>query len=227
MGDAKLRKKRQGVPVTDKMLHLFAKTLLKSFEQQSSRRINAFFNVLCTISQMFRSHQNLKIIVVTLLSALLLFQATGWFVATAVLQWQAKAAAYAALRRPETTLESVRVAAADLLAMRIGKNEIRYKGRLYDIKGQVVNGDSIMLVLYCDLEEEAVLSLFASGGGSDDVHSIPLKNWLAEWLSAAFLTPPPIEGMFDCSYRLYTPAFPCPLLLAQHTPGLLSPPPEL
>ena len=197
--------------------------MLKSIE----RRINAFFNVLCAISQMFRSHQNLKIIVAAILSALLLFQATGWFVAMAMLQWQAKAAAYAALRRLETSLESVRVAAADLPAMRIGNNEIRYEGRLYDIKDQAVSGDSIMLLLYFDLEEEAVLSLFAPGGGQDDVHSVPLKNWLAEWLGAAFLSPPPIDGMLDCCYRHYAPAFSCSLLLAQHAPGCCSPPPEL
>lgn len=169
-----------------------------------------------------------KFSVVVTFAALLLFHAGGWSLASLILQFQAKSAAHIALHRRETPLETVTLAADFLSKIRVGKKEIRFEGRLYDIKNQTVKGDSVTLQLYHDKHEEAVLDavgkLLSPSGGSDA--ALPLQIWLAKWLVTAFVPPPakPEVQFYCCEI---SPSFFAYLLpLAQHAPSDFSPPPE-
>ena len=161
------------------------------------------------------------------LAALLLFQAGGWFLASGILQIQAKTVAHFTMQRRETPLETVTLANSFLSKIRVGKKEIRLEGRLYDIKNQTVKGDSVTLQLYHDKHEEAVLDAVGkllSPGGSKTAHSLPLQNWLAKWLSSAFLltlTEPEVWFFTD---EFFSPDFHCLPLAAQNAPGCFLPP---
>jgi hypothetical protein len=172
-----------------------------------------------------------KISAVAALAALLLFQAGGWFLASSILQIQAKTVAHFTMLRRETPLETVTLAASFLSKIRVGKKEIRLEGRLYDIKNQTVKGDSVTLQLYHDKHEEAVLDavgkLLSPGGGSNAAHSLPLQNWLAKWLVSVFLLPLTEPETRFFTDEFFSPSFHFLLLSAQQAPGCFSPPPEL
>jgi len=167
---------------------------------------------------------------ISALATLLLFQAGGWFLASGILQMQAKMAAHATLHRRETPIETVTLAANFLSKIRVGKKEIRLEGRLYDIKSQAINGDSVTLQLYHDRHEEAVLDavgkLLSPGAGSNAAHSLPLQNWLAKWLGSAFLLPTMTLELPQNLCEIFSPPFHFLPLLAQNAPGCFSPPPE-
>lgn len=162
----------------------------------------------------------------TALLILLLFQSAGWRLGGQIRQWEAKSAARAVMNRPETPLETLTVARKLLLKIRVDDHEIRYEGRLYDIKSQKLEGDSVTLTLYHDRREEAILDAIAGLIAPDrNRHALPLQQWLARWLGMAFLVPltdlPPFREML-----LTSSCFTCPTLVAQTAPGCFSPPPE-
>ncbi|HRI59333.1 MAG TPA: hypothetical protein PK228_06410, partial [Saprospiraceae bacterium] len=96
------------------------------------------------------------------LATLLLFQSAGWFLTCGILQLEAKISAHIALNRRETPLQSVTLSRQELSKIRVGKKEIRYEGRLYDIKSRQAAGDSVALTLYHDTHEEAALDMLGS-----------------------------------------------------------------
>lgn len=164
------------------------------------------------------------------LSALLLFQAGGWFLACGILQFQAKKVAHVALDLPETPLCTVTIPVDLLPEIRVGKKEIRLDGRLFDIKNQTVNGDSVTLRLYHDHHEEAVLNvigqLLAPGSGPNTAHFLLFQNWLAQWLCAAFLLPSAAPGVQFGPDEMVPASFDCFMRHAQNAPDCFSPPPE-
>ena len=162
----------------------------------------------------------------TALLILLLFQSAGWNLTWQMMHWEAKSAACASMDRPETPLETLTVALTLLPKIRVDDHEIRYEGRLYDIKSQTLEGDSVTLTLYHDRHEEAVLNaltgLIAPGGNAE---SLPLQRWLAQCLGMAFLLPD--TGLFHLGdWMAQALASICPTLVAQSAPGCFSPPPE-
>jgi hypothetical protein len=170
-----------------------------------------------------------KTVTVSVLAALLVFQAAGWFLACGILQFQAKKVAHIALDLPETPLQTVTIPADLLPKIRVGKKEIRLDGRLFDIKNQTVKGDSIRLTLYHDRREQAVLdalgSLLSLGDGSNTAHSLPLQSWLAKWLGSAFLLPVATALALPMD-EFFAHFFACLLPVAQTAPSCFSPPPE-
>lgn len=150
--------------------------------------------------------------------------------ASGILQMQAKTVAHFTMHRRETPLETVTLAANFLSKIRVGKKEIRLEGRLYDIKSQAVKGDSVTLQLYHDRHEEAVLDavgkLLSPSAGSNAAHSLPIQNWLAQWLGSAFVLPTLILELLRNRCEIFSPHFHVLPLLAQNTPGCFSPPPE-
>lgn len=180
--------------------------------------------------QMLPLVRHWRIGVVAALAALLVFQAAAWSLALSILQYQAKTAAHAALHRRETPLQTVTLAAGFLSKIRVGKKEIRLDGKLYDIKNQIVAGDSVKLLLYHDRYEEALLdgldNLFVSGGNNSGAAQIPnLENWLAKWFGATYLLPetPELIQRQDIFFRHF---FISILPVAQAEPDCFSPPPE-
>ena len=163
---------------------------------------------------------------VVVLAALLLFQAGGWFLASGILQMQAKTVAHFTMHCRETPLETVTLASSFLSKIRVGKKEIRLEGRLYDIKNQIINGDSVTLQLYHDRHEEAVLDAVGKLLSPDTAHSLPLQNWLAKWLSSTFLLPTMTLELSQNLCEIFSPHFHFLPLLAQNAPGCFSPPPE-
>lgn len=167
-----------------------------------------------------------KLAAAAALLTLLLFQSAGWSLGGHILQWEAKSAASKATGCPETPLETLKIARTLLPKIRVDKHEIRYEGRLYDIISQEIKGDSVILTLYHDRHEEAVLHAIAGLIAPDgNPHALPLQQWLAQWLGMAFLLPatnfPPFRETV-----LTAPSFNCSTLVAQTAPGCFSPPPE-
>lgn len=164
----------------------------------------------------------------TALYALLVFQAAGWFLASGMMQFQAKKVAHVAMNLPETPFCTVTIPVELLSKIRVGKKEIRLDGKLYDIKNQTVQGDSVTLRLYHDRHEEAILDalsgLILPGEGPNA--ALPLQNWLVRWLGSAFL-PPTLTVLNWTPIVFSTHSFACLLPAAQNTPGCFSPPPEL
>ena len=171
-----------------------------------------------------------KIGAVLAFSALLTFQAAGWFLAWGILQFEAKTAAHIAMYRRETPIETATIPTALLSKIRVGKREIRLEGRLYDIVSQKVIGDSVALRLYHDRHEEAVhdtfLHLLRPGGSAPHAAPTqPLQNWLAQWLGSVFLVPQTPE-IATPQAVLFLHRFTCLLPVAQFAPGCFSPPPK-
>lgn len=163
------------------------------------------------------------------LAALFLFQAAGWFLAWSILQYQAKTAAFIALSRKETTFQTFTFSAQRLHAIRIGKKEIRYEGRLYDIKSQIARGDSVQLVVYHDRHEERLIktlgSLFLTGKDTGSAQSAALFLWLAKCLGSVFL-PPSVPGIAIPDYAFWYPCFDLLLYTGQCKPDCALPPPR-
>jgi hypothetical protein len=135
------------------------------------------------------------------------------------------------MQRRETPLQTLTLSASLLSKIRVGKKEIRHEGRLYDIKNQVVRGDSVMLELYHDRHEEAILDaigalLAPSGSNPGAAHALPLQHWLAKCLGAAFLPPPAAPGIGACTAGFFSPFFHRLLPPAQNEPNGFYPPPE-
>lgn len=172
------------------------------------------------------SHRHWNTCTAFVLAILLLFQSVGWFLTWGILQLEAKTSAHIAINRRETPLQTLTLPNNVLSKIHVGKKEIRHEGRLYDIKSKKVLGDSVALILYHDRHEEAVLDALGSLIAPGDSHpSLPLQNWLAQWLGAAFLLPqmalPAIPS--KCFLRhCFTSCLPA----AQSAPGCFSPPPE-
>lgn len=167
-----------------------------------------------------------KLAAAAALLTLLLFQSAGWSLTWQIMHWEAKSAAQITLNRRETPLQTLKIVRNRLPALRVDKNEIRFEGRLYDIKNQKIEGDSVTLTLYHDRHEEAVLNaltgLIAPGGNAE---SLPLQRWLAQWLGMAFILP--ATSLLPASdWMEQALAILCPTLAAQSAPGCFSPPPE-
>ncbi len=116
-----------------------------------------------------------------------------------------------------------------LTALQVGKKEIRYQGRLYDIRSSHLVGDSVRLVLYHDQREEALFNALGSllSPSRDASSSLPsVLSWLAKWLSTTFVVP---DALAFClwveSAQSPLPVF-APTLATQQEPGIFGPPPE-
>lgn len=163
------------------------------------------------------------------LAALFLLQAAGWFLAWGILQYQAKTAAFVALSRKETTFQTFTFSAQRLHTMRVGKKEIRYEGRLYDIKSQVARGDSVELLVYHDRHEERLIktlgSLFLTDKDTGPAQSSALFLWLARCLGMVFL-PPSVPGISIVDNTFRRPCFDFLLCTGQCRPDCALPPPK-
>jgi hypothetical protein len=164
------------------------------------------------------------------LSALLAFQAVGWFLAWGIQQSGAWHDAQRALSSPETPFREITLHHADIQKIKVGRKEIRLEGRLFDIRCAEKIGDSLRLSLYHDAAEEALLDalgqLLQPGGGSKAASAPPLARWLAQWLHAAYLLPrPPVLVHFEPPTARAHFGAPAPWK-AQAAPSIFAPPPE-
>lgn len=130
------------------------------------------------------------------LLALLAFQTMGWFVAWDLARTDARRCAAHILRQPKTQTHW-RVLAPDALhRARVGKREIRLGGHLYDIRRAVPRGDSLLVELYHDAREEALLdalNALLQPAWATAFHTLPgpapLHLTLLKWMGSAFLVP--------------------------------------
>lgn len=163
------------------------------------------------------------------LFGLLAFQAAGWLVAWHTARWEARFSAQQALFGKNTPLRNLTLPTTALSALRVGKQEIIYEGRLYDIRSAQSVGDSVRLELYHDRHEEhlyALLGRVISSDGGDPAPA-PFQIWLAKWLGTVFLAPeePPVvraTPQMQVPLRLFAYRLPMP----QTVPGVLTPPPD-
>ncbi|MBK7940211.1 MAG: hypothetical protein IPJ82_25405 [Lewinellaceae bacterium] len=170
-----------------------------------------------------------KVSAVAALLILLVFQAAGWFLAWAVLVFEAHNKAQMALQRREAPLEQVTISIKLFSEIRIGKKEIRLEGRLYDIKSREIAGDSIQLHLYHDRHEEALLAalgdLVAPRVSAGNNRHLPLQQWLANWLGSPFLVLA-VQVLCEPPAAVFQPVFAFLLPFPQYMPTCLAPPPK-
>lgn len=164
-----------------------------------------------------------------LLLALLVFQCAGWLVAWHVARHEACWTMRREIFAPETALRHVTLLAAELPRLRVDRHEIRFEGGLYDIRAQVVQGDSVRLTLYHDIREERLYevlgSLLQPEPSSSAPHS-PLRAWWAQWFGANYLLPESPAPPRLLEKPRATHFFPFLLPVAQEAPECSSPPPE-
>jgi hypothetical protein len=164
----------------------------------------------------------------TWLLLLVVLHAVGWFCAGQWMYHAARRAADRQLERRETRLDTLRFATAELDALRVsGKREIRWQGRLYDIKREHASGDSTELLVFHDRDEERVLRAVAGifGKNSAAATSWPMQ-WWAQWLGAVYLAAEPVHWQLHPPADRRVDVF-CPAVLqTQHAPGKWAPPPE-
>lgn len=160
------------------------------------------------------------------LAALLAFQAVGWFLTWSFLHFEIRTIAHAAVQRQETPVKTATIPTALFSKIRVGKKEILLEGRLYDIVSQKIADDSVVLTLYHDQREEAMLDTLGNLlRPSDNPQHLPLQNWLAKWLGSVFISLRTLlvvlsEPAFSNQFFSYL------LPVAQGKPGCLSPPPK-
>ena len=168
-------------------------------------------------------------IAAALLVGLLAFQAVGWLVAWHTARWEARFSAQQVLFEENTPVSTLTLPAAALPALRIGKREIRYAGRLYDIRSAQPLGDSVRLELYHDQHEEALfnaLGTLLSPPRDASSPPSPVLSWLAKWLGATFVMPDTL-GLSVWAELAQPPLlFSAKPLTAQQEPGVFGPPPE-
>jgi hypothetical protein len=131
---------------------------------------------------------------VAVLAALLVFQSLGWFGVWSALHFGARAQAHRAMQTGPANGDLKIILPADsLLKLKVGPREIRFAGRLYDIRSAEKRGDSVALHLYHDHLEERLYAwlgdLLRSG---DDAPSFA-NHWLAQCIGAAYLVPEPTD----------------------------------
>lgn len=166
-----------------------------------------------------------------LLTALTAFQAAGWLVAWHTARWEAHFMAQAVVQHSDPPLTRVTLAAAHLEKCRIGKREIVYAGRLYDIRSAHAAGDSVHLELYHDHHEQHLYGLLGqmlrtASSDTDGPATNPLLFWLAHSMSLLYLVPQvDMPSWSEADTRLS--AFPSRATrCSQHAPGLEAPPPD-
>ncbi len=160
------------------------------------------------------------------LGLLLAFQAAGWYMSWSILMLDAKITATKTLAQPLEPVRQCTIAVQDLKHLWVGKREIRYGGRLYDVRRQVVQGDSVRLEIYHDAHEEALLRQLSQllATGKDDVKFH--FQWLSQLLVASYLLPvlpdlPVLPGEYvPCTGFSYQ------LICAQQEPAQQGPPPK-
>lgn len=159
------------------------------------------------------------------LGTLLTFQAVGWYIVWCGLMVEAKILAEKTFSAARAPLQHLAIAQADLAQLWVGKREIRLAGQMYDVLGQVPQGDSVRLELYHDRPEEALFQTLTSLLSSEHSTATPLRTWLLQWMGGVYLLPlPPVlpqrmdtQGVVCFHYRLID---------AQHRPSQLIPPPK-
>jgi hypothetical protein len=178
---------------------------------------------------MFSIHPHFHRFAAALLIGLLAFQGLGWFIAWHTARWEAFFSAQQVLSEENTPVSSVTLPMSLLPALQVGKKEIRYQGRLYDIRSSHLVGDSVRLVLYHDQREEALFNALGSllSPSRDASSSLPsVLSWLAKWLSTTFVVPDALALRAWAELGQTPLLFSAKSLAAQQEPGILGPPPE-
>ncbi len=180
---------------------------------------------------MFRLiHRNQRQAILPLL-ALLLFQCSGWLVAWHVAWQDARWTMQQRMFEPEAARLQITLSSVEFQNMQLDdQREIRYEGKLYDIRYQVNKADSVYLDLCHDAQEERLVD--ALGGlllpdASDHAPASPLRAWWGKWFGASFLAPADAPRLAILASLDHTDVFSCELPAGQDAPERHFPPPEL
>ncbi len=159
------------------------------------------------------------------LGTLLVFQAVGWYIVWCGAMVEAKSSAEKTFSAAQAPLQHLTISAADLAKLWVGKQEIRLAGQMYDVLGQVPQGDSVCLELYHDRPEEALLQTLSSLLSTERSTALPLRTWLLQWIGGVYLLPesPVLPQLFDIPTVV---CFHYRLMDAQYQPSQLIPPPK-
>lgn len=166
-----------------------------------------------------------KLRLVIFLGTLLAFQAAGWYFFWGTLTVEAKISAERTFSSPQSPLQHLTISAHDLARQWVGKREIRWEGRLYDVLRQRPQGDSVRLEVYHDQREEALFRTLHSLLAAKQPTTTPLRSWLLHWVGGVYLLPLlPVLPQPPKSYVAVH--FRYQLLAAQYWPAQLHPPPK-
>lgn len=167
--------------------------------------------------------------IVTLMAALLAFQSLTWLTAWKGLQVSARREAAVALEQKPELLPKRTFSRAFLQSTQVGGQEISLNGQLFDYKILEACGDSLVVLLYHDAEEESLLDwIYRSIGEdkNDPQQSGALAQWLADWLAVNFLANEPLPFQRPASESVQDAVYGVAILQPQFQPGITCPPPD-
>ncbi|MBC7775539.1 MAG: hypothetical protein H7246_08870 [Phycisphaerae bacterium] len=175
-------------------------------------------------------HQPARLAAVVL-AAIVAFQSVGWLLAWEGLQFEARKEAQRVLFQGVNTLQKNIFHQDFFQKIKIDGREIRLDGQLFDYRILSEKGDSVLVVLYHDSKEEALLSalgqVFESEDNTNMPSSSPMALWLAKWLGSAFLLPEKPAIASDIAARFLRQNFATFLFAPQFAPSVFAPPPEV
>lgn len=126
-----------------------------------------------------------------MLTVLLLLQAGGLLLFYEAEQLYAHHEMQQSLKKCNRSTLLLTVSLDEYREGRIGKDELRLRGKMYDIRSGKVAGDKVVLTVVRDRKEEEALRKIAqiAGGQKTDNNTIPKS--LVELLSFVYLIPEP------------------------------------
>lgn len=174
---------------------------------------------------MLLASRHRKFLWVVTLGILLAFQATGWYFFWGILVVDAKISVKQTMSSSNITLQRLTISATDLANLWVDEREIRFQGHLYDVRRQLVQGDSMCLEVYHDQREEALHRNLHTLLSGEHWPATPLRSWLPQWAGSVYLLPL-LPVLPQWSAVCTAAAFPEQSWAAQHQPAQPSPPPE-
>lgn len=88
---------------------------------------------------------------------LLMLQSGGLFVAYKMQQYAAKYAMQQSIRKSTSIVETLSMSRSEFAKSLVDNKEIRYKGKMYDIRSMSILNDSVHLMVVHDTKEENIL----------------------------------------------------------------------
>lgn len=164
------------------------------------------------------------------LCALFLFQAAGWQLAWMAARTEARRQSFYHIEHHAADeVLTLTLSSVELASMLVGKDEIRFHNRLYDIRTLTVYADSTRLEAYPDSLEEALIGTLGALLSPDqsDTQGTPVYALLAQWIGLVYLMPDASAWSAHIVSSYETDSFEFAMPPLADYASCFSPPPEL
>lgn len=168
----------------------------------------------------------MKKISIILLTAIILLQSGGLLLFYLLEQRSVKTEMKAQIVKKETQFERLTLSLTDYKKSIIDAHEIRFLGKMYDVKEVEINGDKVELLVLCDNRETQILAQIQNQSSENTSSQKSLPNKLNKILYLDYLLPDKeaLQQNFFAGKAQYPTVS---ILLKDQSLELISPPPEL